>query len=147
MANLLRECQRLKAMVANVRRGDFDSGKRHDASATETPRHWAPRAVAVCTRLLRTGCGLARAGPCERLHDARSGFVSIHVGIRVTQELINVVGRTPCGADRCAQGERCRSGVVIPCYCTAEPVRQLGDRKSTRLNSSHEIPSRMPSSA
>ena len=26
-------------------------------------------------------------------------------------------------------------------------ARKLGDRKSTRLNSSHEIPSRMPSSA
>ena len=26
-------------------------------------------------------------------------------------------------------------------------LAQLGDRKSTRLNSSHEIPSRMPSSA
>ena len=26
-------------------------------------------------------------------------------------------------------------------------VRRIGDRKSTRLNSSHEIPSRMPSSA
>ena len=28
-----------------------------------------------------------------------------------------------------------------------EKLRTLGDRKSTRLNSSHEIPSRMPSSA
>ena len=28
-----------------------------------------------------------------------------------------------------------------------DPVDKEGDRKSTRLNSSHEIPSRMPSSA
>jgi len=47
MANLLRECQRLKAIVANVRRRDVDGGKHHDASATEPPRHRAPRAVGV----------------------------------------------------------------------------------------------------
>ena len=29
----------------------------------------------------------------------------------------------------------------------ADALRAKGDRKSTRLNSSHEIPSRMPSSA
>ena len=32
-------------------------------------------------------------------------------------------------------------------YGTVAIARQFGDRKSTRLNSSHEIPSRMPSSA
>ena len=30
---------------------------------------------------------------------------------------------------------------------TVDEVAFIGDRKSTRLNSSHEIPSRMPSSA
>ena len=30
---------------------------------------------------------------------------------------------------------------------TKEELRAIEDRKSTRLNSSHEIPSRMPSSA
>ena len=29
----------------------------------------------------------------------------------------------------------------------AEPLREFGDRKSTRLNSSHSLTSRMPSSA
>jgi hypothetical protein len=38
--------------------------------------------------------------PYKRLHIASLGFVSIHVGIRVTQELLNVVGRTPCRAHR-----------------------------------------------
>ena len=34
-------------------------------------------------------------------------------------------------------------------YVRSKPriIASLGDRKSTRLNSSHEIPSRMPSSA
>ena len=47
-------------------------------------------------------------------------------------------------------GQRCRS---IIGYQYSEIIRSLmsvyfcGDRKSTRLNSSHEIPSRMPSSA
>jgi hypothetical protein len=45
MANLLRGCQRLKAMVANVRRRDVDGVKHNEASATEPPRHRAPRAV------------------------------------------------------------------------------------------------------
>ena len=36
-------------------------------------------------------------------------------------------------------GEACKAGNII--------VRQRGDRKSTRLNSSHTRPSRMPSSA
>ena len=31
--------------------------------------------------------------------------------------------------------------------CSPTGIIQAGDRKSTRLNSSHEIPSRMPSSA
>ena len=35
-------------------------------------------------------------------------------------------------------------GGLVPAAIVA---RELGDRKSTRLNSSHEIPSRMPSSA
>ena len=34
-----------------------------------------------------------------------------------------------------------------PVYATGGPLCALLDRKSTRLNSSHEIPSRMPSSA
>ena len=34
-----------------------------------------------------------------------------------------------------------------PLYSAPAELRIQGDRKSTRLNSSHEIPSRMPSSA
>ena len=36
---------------------------------------------------------------------------------------------------------------VRPDLCTAGGILHGGDRKSTRLNSSHEVPSRMPSSA
>ena len=40
----------------------------------------------------------------------------------------------------------CRADVLMLDVCP-HPPRTLQDRKSTRLNSSHEIPSRMPSSA
>ena len=95
MANLLRGCQRLKAMVANVRRRDVDGGKHHDASLPNRHATAHRGRLRLASELLRSDCGLARAGPCERLHAAPPGFVSIHVGIRVTQELLNVVGRTP----------------------------------------------------
>ena len=42
-------------------------------------------------------------------------------------------------------GEIIRNGGLVA--FPTETVYGLGDRKSTRLNSSHEIPSRMPSSA
>ena len=41
---------------------------------------------------------------------------------------------------------RCTDGTMLPVK-TDKPVPRDVDRKSTRLNSSHEIPSRMPSSA
>ena len=42
-----------------------------------------------------------------------------------------------------------RTGIQTRHHCTTETHTDMcvGDRKSTRLNSSHEIPSRMPSSA
>ena len=42
-----------------------------------------------------------------------------------------------------------RSGVVLPgdFLDVSSVISAGGDRKSTRLNSSHEVPSRMPSSA
>ena len=42
-----------------------------------------------------------------------------------------------------SQGAMCGNGI----RCVAKYVYDYQDRKSTRLNSSHEIPSRMPSSA
>ena len=44
-----------------------------------------------------------------------------------------------------AGAAHCRDGLV--CYGTDLPPGQDRDRKSTRLNSSHEFVSRMPSSA
>ena len=41
----------------------------------------------------------------------------------------------------------CGPGLTIVMLCVMPFVWALPDRKSTRLNSSHEIPSRMPSSA
>ena len=54
------------------------------------------------------------------------------------------------GCGLCA--EACHEGAIDIVDGKAKLVREnfcdgFGDRKSTRLNSSHEIPSRMPSSA
>ena len=57
-------------------------------------------------------------------------------------------GHDPDGAGATSLGE-----LAIECPACPHPDRNLppewnsGDRKSTRLNSSHDIPSRMPSSA
>ena len=41
----------------------------------------------------------------------------------------------------------CTAAVLRAKDCVMKIVSKVQDRKSTRLNSSHEIPSRMPSSA
>jgi len=58
---------------------------------------------------------------------ALPGFLLIHMGIRVVQKLLDVVGGTPRRAHRGAQRDRCRTGVVAPRECSAEAVRQLSN--------------------
>jgi hypothetical protein len=65
--------------------------------------------------------------PDDGSHTASPGFVSVHVGVRVTQELLDVVGRTPSRADRRAQRELCRPSDVTPLQCTAKPVGEFSN--------------------
>ena len=64
------------------------------------------------------------------LKDACDEFFEVDVTERILRPIFLTPGK---GAAACATG--------------GMDVRAAADRKSTRLNSSHEIPSRMPSSA
>ena len=66
-----------------------------------------------------------------------------------TARLVRVYGGEPCvklpGAVPAPEGEGRWPITELGDYCFSEKPR--GDRKSTRLNSSHNVISRMPSSA
>ena len=72
--------------------------------------------------------------------------MSKNVGYQETWNLIMTASRIAIVSHIGPDGDTTGSGLAL-----AEALRQKGktvqDRKSTRLNSSHEIPSRMPSSA
>ena len=55
-------------------------------------------------------------------------------------------GRLQWGHDACI-GSATRGKAALCLLAADASERQAGDRKSTRLNSSHELKSRMPSSA
>ena len=62
--------------------------------------------------------------------------------VQAAAALIPGTPRPTCTARTCATGCRMASRSPAPSQCGT-----WTDRKSTRLNSSHEVPSRMPSSA
>ena len=69
--------------------------------------------------------------------------------MRECEELLKIMQRNRDSRLDLAGGSRLASRqnvALMPSMPEAEELRQL-DRKSTRLNSSHAIPSRMPSSA
>src|SRR5690242_2418832 len=61
------------------------------------------------------------------LHAASQGFVSVRMGVRVTQEPLNVIAWTPCRAHRRAEVKRCCRGVVASGQSAAKPVCQIGN--------------------
>ena len=138
------------------------------------PLQWAIREHAGLTGT-KYGCGIGQCGACTVfLNGAPVRSCSTPVSLAVGGAVLTVEGLAQglaTGAlGQAAEAVRaawldldvvqcgfCQSGQILSATAllaeNPEPTdaeidaAMLGDRKSTRLNSSHEIPSRMPSSA
>ena len=100
---------------------------------------YLPCAVYYSTQLQSTGYSVQRTVIQHKMLDTFYGC-----------RLVRFVGRTAVRPGWCCNRERAVAcGHLTPVKVLRRPKRRapVGDRKSTRLNSSHALTSRMPSSA
>ena len=125
----------------------------------DTPLLWVIREQVGLTGT-KYGCGVAQCGACSvNINGDITRSCSLRVGdVKAGDKIVTIEGLS---ADSSHPVQKAWASVDVPqCgYCQSgqimaaaallkkKPNPTDADRKSTRLNSSHEIPSRMPSSA